>query len=63
MAISLFAGTGVAVAVAAALIFRIFSGWQRMQADSVEGIVLNGAPLVWRRVDDIVTARRAAYGI
>ena len=55
MAISVVAGAGVAsLAVVAALVFRIFSGWSRMQADSVDGLQLNGAPLVWRRVDDVV---------
>ena len=60
-AISVVAGAGVAsLAVVAALVFRIFSGWSRMQADSVEGIVLNGAPLVWRRVDDVVMGGRSS---
>ena len=63
MAISLFAGTGLAIAVAAALAARIIFGWQRMQADSVEGIILNGAPLVWRRVDDVVMGGRSSSAL
>ena len=34
-----------------------------MQADSVEGIVLNGAPLVWRRVDDVVMGGRSSSAL
>ena len=63
MAISLFAGTGLAIAVAAALAARIIFGWQRMQADSVDGLQLNGAPLVWRRVDDVVMGGRSSSAL
>ena len=63
MAISLFAGAGVASAIAVAIVIRIITGWQRMQADSVEGIVLNGAPLVWRRVDDVVMGGRSSSAL
>ena len=64
MAISVVAGAGVAsLAVVAALVFRIFSGWSRMQADSVDGLQLNGAPLVWRRVDDIVMGGRSSSAL
>ena len=64
MAISVVAGAGVAsLAVVAALVFRIFSGWSRMQADSVDGLQLNGVPLVWRRVDDIVMGGRSSSAL
>ena len=34
-----------------------------MQADSVDGLQLSGAPLVWRRVDDIVMGGRSSSAL